>query len=91
MVKCLYCNSFINYQISDLVCVDHLWHICYWCFCIHSQHLQTYKGCSKLCEFKLFIHDKRNHVDKCELCGTFGIIHHCAIPIKNKYMNVNVL
>ena len=93
MTKCLYCDSLIDTDTKYIICNNHWSYLCCSCFCICHKRILFNEGCIQLCDKKLSIINKyvNKYRFKCNLCGTIMAFHHCSIPIKNKYMNINIL
>ena len=92
MKICLYCNNDMEVYLYNniILCYNHQAFICNSCLCINNSMLKFREGCSKLCQLKLSIYGKRKYNYKCNLCQKRALLHHCNIPMKNKYMNVNI-
>ena len=84
MEKCFYCNKYsrdINIRYNLKICFKCSYNICLICH-ENTKHLYC-----KKCEI---IWDKCDLY--CNMCDIYNIyIHNCIIPIKNKYMNINIL
>ena len=97
MKKCLYCHcsDYCKDSIISL-CLYHLARQCTTCFCMNNCEKNSYIGCNNSC-YKLtnIRYSNRFYAawySRCSLCYFLNnIYHHCTIPIKNKYMNINVL
>ena len=96
MEKCFYCNK-NNYSIIKRYGLNICTRCCGWCNdfksnkCIvcHEKSMFLLDICSKECQT---IFNQRRNV-QCYVCNKYNVynyIHHCNIPMKNKYMNVNI-
>ena len=95
--KCIYCknstyscfnlNNNITKSYNTVYCVQHRCRICVTCYILcHPSH--TF-ACSNYCN-KIYKHFYDYSI--CKYCNKSIFSHQlCTIPIKNKYMNVNVL
>ena len=92
MVKCLICNKWVDCvspYLNNILCFKCLDSMCRYCYLYTSRYVA-------LCPIhKIQFYDK---IFDCHYCNkgyrwylTYDLLHHCQIPIKNKYMNVNVL
>ena len=80
---CFYCNG-IGYSVT--VYHDLSINICHWCL------NKLCYGCLEKC-ISSWLYCKSCQAKKYILCNKclMNCLHHCNIPIKNKYMNINVL
>ena len=106
MIKCFYNNKIKPFdgRYRDNLYISFDYYLCRICNIIHNN---KYKYCCESCRIyskKIYIYDNYWSKDyKCEICGksfrmesnseyyTYSFCHYCVIPMKNKYMNVNVL
>ena len=91
--KCFYCNKQWNYMYDNLydkytqnICCDCIATFCVSCYeHIRKNEYNICKNCRKI----LKKHSRYNGL--CHYCNSYFYNHYCMIPIKNKYMNINVL
>ena len=93
MKKCFYCNKCCEHVIG-------ISRLCYYCFlktCYSCGiRINLYQCICKDCKTNILYKCKRSY-GECFICCfnniKYGcdILHHCVIPIKNKYMNINIL
>ena len=100
MGKCFYCkyettrkwyNCFDIYNIHMCLCCDDM--RCRLCQELYISDYTCYNNYCQKYDYPINLNTGR-----CKRCGILVmdgwarlILHHCTIPIKNKYMNVNVL
>lgn len=99
MQKCFYCNKKIHYYLIKRYGLDICTICCGWsnyeklnkCIVCHVNYLFTDTVCSKKCytRYKNSIYDD-NRCFLCSKVSDYSYFHHCNIPIKSKYMNVNI-
>lgn len=86
MIKCLCCN---NNADCGYYCDSHYDRRCKQCYVINNYLIDQY-FCSIYCMKHSFI--KHCYVFYgCKLCNSRMLAHCCHIPIKNRYMNINIL
>ena len=86
MMKCINCNR--KSREDYKYCTICLCYICYMCLKMNT-NCEYGPYCSLYC--KKSRPRNTNNCIYCNICITFCYRHHCNIPIKNKYNNINIL